>query len=336
MKKKMITIKDIAERAGVAKSTVSNVFSERKYVSPEIKERVMKICKELDFQPNFYASSLSNKQNTNLFGLFLETSETGDYLPFYSDLIKSILTESAKNSYSVIVYYGLNGDEVRNKTMYGRSPIDGAILLSPSFDDERIDSMQKNMIPSVVIGRPGQDIPCSTVDTDNSLLVKEIIEKLLASGSKDIFLINSNEKLTISNDRKIGFESGMNLSPEKAASHIFYSKQSTKEDGYYFAMKSIKRNCDAIITASETIALGVYEACNDLNKTIGKDIKVFSLGYSSDFEFNPSLSCATQDYIEIGKKAVKLLIEKINNPKENKNILVKSNIHYAESFEGLR
>lgn len=58
----MTTINDIAKKAGVAKSTVSNVFSKKKYVSPEICERVMKIYKELDFQPNFYAASLSNKK----------------------------------------------------------------------------------------------------------------------------------------------------------------------------------------------------------------------------------------------------------------------------------
>ena len=46
----MTTINDIAKKAGVAKSTVSNVFSKKKYVSPEICERVMKICKELDFE----------------------------------------------------------------------------------------------------------------------------------------------------------------------------------------------------------------------------------------------------------------------------------------------
>ena len=83
----MTTINDIAKKAGVAKSTVSNVFSKKKYVSPEICERVMKICKELDFQPNFYAASLSNKQKTNLIGLFLETSDSGDYRPFYNELI---------------------------------------------------------------------------------------------------------------------------------------------------------------------------------------------------------------------------------------------------------
>lgn len=328
--KKMITIKDIAERAGVAKSTVSNVFSNKKYVSPEIKERVMRICKELDFQPNFYAASLSNKQNTNLIGLFLEA---GEYLPFYNDLMKAILIESAKNSYNVIVYYGLNNDEIHNKIMYGRSPIDGAILLSPSFDDERINSMQMNMIPSVIIGRPDQNIPCSTIDTDNKLLVKEVVKKIIDGNGMNIFMINSNEKLTISNDRKLGFKEAMNLSEEEIEKRIFYSKQSTKEDGYYFAIKSIKQNCDAIITASEKIALGVYEACNDLNKIIGKDVKVFSLGYSSNISFNPGLACATQDYLEIGEKSVKLLIEKINNPTENKNILVKSNIYYNESLE---
>ena len=55
----MISINDVARKVGVAKSTVSNALTGKKYVSPELKEKVLKACKELDYTPNFYASSLS-------------------------------------------------------------------------------------------------------------------------------------------------------------------------------------------------------------------------------------------------------------------------------------
>lgn len=147
-------------------------FSQRKkYVSPEICERVMKICKELDLQPNFYAASLSNKQKTNLIGLFLETSESGDYRPFYNELIKSVLVNESSLSYNVVVYYGLDSDSTRNKLVMGRSPIDGAIILSPSLNYERIEAIKEKLIPCVIIGRPDINLPFSTIDVDNIHLV---------------------------------------------------------------------------------------------------------------------------------------------------------------------
>lgn len=245
----MTTINDIAKKAGVAKSTVSNAFSKKKYVSPEICERVMKICKELDFQPNFYATSLSNKQKTNLIGLFLETSESGDYRPFYNELIKSVLVNASSLSYNVVVYYGLDSDSTRNKLVMGRSPIDGAIILSPSLNDERIEAIKEKLIPCVIIGRPDINLPFSTIDVDNVHLVEEVVSEMKESGRNNIYLINSNDQLTISKDRSIGFAKAYNLDEKEIENHIFYSKFSTKEDGYYYAMHAIKEGADAIITS---------------------------------------------------------------------------------------
>ena len=49
----MVTINDVAKRCGVVKSTVSNALTGKKYVSPELKQKILDACKELDFQPNF-------------------------------------------------------------------------------------------------------------------------------------------------------------------------------------------------------------------------------------------------------------------------------------------
>lgn len=331
----MTTINDIAKKAGVAKSTVSNVFSKKKYVSPEICERVMKICKELDFQPNFYAVSLSNKQKTNLIGLFLETSESGDYRPFYNELIKSVLVNASSLSYNVVVYYGLDSDSTRNKLVMGRSPIDGAIILSPSLNDERIEAIKEKLIPCVIIGRPDINLPFSTIDVDNVHLVEEVVSEMKESGRNNIYLINSNDQLTISKDRSIGFAKAYNLDEKEIGNHIFYSKFSTKEDGYYYAMHAIKEGADAIITASEIIARGAYEAIKDMNKEIGTDVAVFSLGYSfgEKNNFSPSLTYAIQDYNLFGEKATKMLIDAIENNNEKTNLLLKSRIHYHNSFK---
>ena len=158
----------------------------------------------------------------------------------------------------------------------GRSPIDGAIILSPSLNDERIEAIKEKLIPCVIIGRPDINLPFSTIDVDNVHLVEEVVSEMKESGRNNIYLINSNDQLTISKDRSIGFAKAYNLDENEIENHIFYSKFSTKEDGYYYAMHAIKEGADAIITASEIIARGAYEAIKDMNKEIGTDVAVFS------------------------------------------------------------
>ena len=54
-----VKIKDVAERAGVAKSTVSNALTGNKYVSEELKQKILKICEEMNYHPSFYASKMA-------------------------------------------------------------------------------------------------------------------------------------------------------------------------------------------------------------------------------------------------------------------------------------
>ena len=82
----MVTITDIAQRAGVAKSTVSNALTGKKYVSEELKQKILDICDEMNYSPNFYASRLSGNR-TNIISLFLEESENGVYHSIYTIFI---------------------------------------------------------------------------------------------------------------------------------------------------------------------------------------------------------------------------------------------------------
>lgn len=92
----MVTINDVAKRCGVVKSTVSNALTGKKYVSPELKQKILDACKELDFQPNFYASTLA-RGNTNIIALVLEEDSNEKFRGFYSDLIVACLRTAARH-----------------------------------------------------------------------------------------------------------------------------------------------------------------------------------------------------------------------------------------------
>ncbi|MGI6392194.1 MAG: LacI family DNA-binding transcriptional regulator [Candidatus Izemoplasmatales bacterium] len=328
----MVTIVDIASRAHVAKSTVSNVLTGKKYVSPEITNKVIEICKELDYQPNFYASVLSAKAKTNIIGLFLEQSATEKYKRFYSPLIESVLTTASNYNYNLIIYSGLNSNDTTVKLKEGKSPIDGAIILSPTINDSRIMEISKKYIPFILIGHPGFQADINYVDTDNVGLTKSIALAMIKQGFDNLCLINSSEDLIISKERNEGFIEAFREYPDYQYK-IYHSKESTYDDAYVFSLEALNEGAKGFITASPSVASGVYKSCQELNKEIGKDVVVFSLGYDAIKELKPRLSYASQDYFQFGKLATKKLLEHINGKKTITKEMIKSSLHIHQSFK---
>ena len=328
----MVSINDIAKKAGVAKSTVSNVLSGKRYVSEAIKEKVLKVCEEYNYSPNFYASILGNANEikTNIVGIFLETS-TRSYHQFYNDVIKSIVTYFSDYDINVLLYFGLKEKEVSDRLRKGQSPIDGAIIVGPTLMDTRISEMKLNAIPFVVIGSTeSKEIVC--VDTNNESLCEYISGKMIENGGDKICLINANKSLTISKDREKGFLNAVN---DKGASlhSSFYTENSSVEEGFYHASLSLEKGYNAFVCASSVIAKGVYQAIQSKNLIVGKDVFVFALGASKkDLEsFDVSLSYAEQDYDQLALQAAIQLREIMNEGNPN-NVLIKSKIHNNESF----
>ncbi len=329
----MISINDIAKKAGVAKSTVSNVLSGKRYVSDSIREKVLKVCEEYNYSPNFYASILGNANDikTNIIGIFLETS-TRSYHAFYNDVIRTVVTYFSEYDINVLLYFGPKEKEVSDKLRKGQSPIDGAIIVGPTLMDTRISEMELNAIPFVVIGSTDlKDITC--VDTNNETLCEYIAGKMIENGGDKICLINANQSLTVSKDREKGFLKA--IEKKKPTMHAsFYTENSSVEEGFYHASLSLEKGYNAFIVGSSVIAKGVYQAIKSKNLVIGKDVFVFALGASKkDLDsFDVSLSYAEQDYEELALQA-SIQLREIMTDGAPKNVLLKSKIRINDSFK---
>ena len=319
----MAKITDVAKLAGVAPSTVSNVLTGNKYVSDELRKKVLAACEQLDFHPNFFASGLS-RNRTNIIALLLENNPDLYQNAFYKDLIAACLTQASKHGYSLLVYYNSDKNKLLDTLRQGMAPIDGAILMAPCINDERLQHIRNDCIKCVVIGRPDAG-NLSYVDVDNCGLVEHAANEMLDLYD-EVYLINSLHNMTISEDRRKGFENACAKHGVISDGHILESSTGSEEVGYWIARSIVGKNI-GIITANGRTARGVYRAAEEKGLEIGKDIGVFALGRSQPNKpISPELSYATQDYTLLGETAVDLLIEEIESGVEHKTVLVKSGI----------
>lgn len=127
------TIKDVARLAGVSTATVSNVLTERKTVSTELRERVLNAMEQLDYKPNSIARSLKTNQSYTI-GVIVP-----DILnPFFAEVLKYIGEETDRNGYQMVMYDS-GGDAERERRllkMLVNSEVDGIIDVTSRMKEE--------------------------------------------------------------------------------------------------------------------------------------------------------------------------------------------------------
>lgn len=309
-------ISDVARRAGVAPSTVSNVLNQKKFVSNEIQQRVMDVCKELNYIPNMLASSMRT-QRTNLIGLFLASSH-GGFADIYNRIIEGVTLEAAKYDYNVILYYDIeNKTKLKRLLLNGRGPIDGAIMLTPTKKDFRITELAESNIQMVLIGKPFDDTSNkSYVDVENDKITFDAVTKMIEKGFRKILFFNSEKSLSVTNDRYKGYVKALKEHNIPVDKSLLFNVKSEENRAEHLCNECFNNGLvfDAVLTESDFTAKGVYDCLHKRNIKIGQDISVMALGgetYADKLE--PKLSTVFVDYVKLGSKAVQLLVENIEN-----------------------
>ena len=195
---RMVRIKDIAAKANVAPSTVSNVLNDSKYVSDEIKARVYEAVEALTYQPNLLARSLKTKR----------TSTVGVIIPefnmFFMEIVDAIERYLYENGYTMIVC-STSENEMKEKKYLDdlvRRFIDGLIFLGMGQNPD--EALKDYPVPVVTVDRPVSDmVPSVTID--NEAGGYQATRHLLERGARHIALITGSCKARTNELRRQGY-----------------------------------------------------------------------------------------------------------------------------------
>jgi DNA-binding LacI/PurR family transcriptional regulator len=325
----LATIDDVARTAGVSKSTVSSVFSQKRPISREVSERVLAAARKLNYKPNYWARSLANK-TTRIIGLNMP-GEQVKFSLFHLSLMNGVLSECSPNGYRLLVN-ALPHSYLNEVPNLASEPVDGDILLDPKEGDNRIAERIRQNLPLVVVGRPPEDFESrvSYVDNDNVANGRKVTEYLLRLGHKRILFLNASQGKTVSSDRGCGYRrslegAGLPFDPQLL---IYKDPEMTSSAFGYSASKEILTkhpDITAIITDTDKMALGVYRAAAELGIAIPGQLSIAAFSDDSVFapEFKPPLTGVKLFSEDLGREAAKLLIEQCSSEQRTvKRILI--------------
>ncbi|RAK12710.1 LacI family transcriptional regulator [Halanaerobium saccharolyticum] len=315
----MLTIKDIARKAGVSVATVSKVMNGYDDIGEVTKAKVLKIIEENNYRPNANAQSLRTNKSF-LVGLFFKDhQDSGVKHPFFRGIISGLEEKLLENNYDMILFSANWEDQFSYLEKCQFRNVDGAILMGMPKDDPKLAELLNAKIPSVFIDLDMSAERASYIISDNEEGARKAVRHLTELGHQKIATIEGEEITVPTQKRLAGYKAEMKAQNlEIRDEWVIQGRFSV--DGGYQAMKEILRLEDkptAIFCQGDEIAVGAMQAIKEAGLKVPDD---FSIVGFDDIEIsqylNPALTTVCQKKEEMGIEAANMVIELINNQEE--------------------
>lgn len=306
----MATLKDVAEKAGVTVTTVSRVINNRGYISEQTRKKIYDVMKELNYQPNELARSLS-KQRTNTIGIIVPHIVH----PYFAKLISNLETAAADHKYKILL---CNTKEQTEKEleyieMCMSNRVSGIVLCSRNID---INKMKNLGIPVITIER---NLEAGTVgiECDNYLGGKLATEHLIECGCKSLLHFSGIINEDMPADARA--EAFIDVCNRSGVRH--YEKQSNiniynKMDYHEFIKKTLLEvpAVDGIFASSDLIAAQVIQVCAALGIKIPEQIKLVGFDDVDIAQLTtPMITTIHQPIKEMSDWAIEFIEKSLNN-----------------------
>lgn len=316
----LVTIKEVAKRAGVSASTVSRALSGKIPVNEETKKKVMKAVEELNYQPNVLAQGLKDGKSKTL-GLLIPNVRN----LVFPAAIRGIEDTANKYGYTVVL---CNTDEdVEREKFYidslRRRLIDGFIFSTARPGHEYLLKLKNEGFPMVfLIRRISGNVDAVTADNTNGAY--EATKYLLSRGLKNIALITGSSDILLYQERFEGYKKALKEADIPLNHDIILHDVYGWEDGYKAMATLLEKGFkpDAVFATSDPKAIGVIRAIKDYGLSVPEDISV--MGFD-DLDMvallDPPLTTVSQPFYEMGVAACKRLIKIIEANRKPKSLI---------------
>jgi LacI family transcriptional regulator len=308
------TIKDIARLAGVSITTVSKALNNYRDIKPATKNKILKISKDLNYQPNSSARSLVLKK-TNTIGLIVSgLSASRNAHHFLFDVICGINDQANVKNYDVLLYgtSSENQKEITYLDLCLKRNFDGVILMGVRTNDPYVKEVVDANIPTVLLDVPIVTPTCGYVTTDNILGAKLAVEHLIDHGHRHILMLNGHQEAAVSLTRLDGYKKALeeHSIPYREEYVAFADFEMEGAAIAFETLLKLNPKVTAIFCASDLMAYGVIKKIQKLGYNVPTDLSVVGFdGIQLGEIMSPSLTTIHQDRYLMGVSAINMLIE---------------------------
>jgi LacI family transcriptional regulator len=325
-----ITLKQLAEKAGVSTATVSRVCNGRELqkVSPAVRERIQQLISRYGYVPDSNARNLvcgrSGLIGVQMLGL---SGSTGEIVEGISEVLSA-------SSYGMLLGISAWQEERESEAlrMMLRKGVDALLWLpiGAEPDPELKRTVKKAGCPVIAFNKAAGDIPC--IMDDQRLAGALAAKHLVEIGCKRLAILSPDmEKDSHARLRLEG--AGVVLREKNVAHKVFTVESWRSEHGYEGVLKALtaRKRVDALLCTGDRLAVGAYRACAELKLRVGEDIAICGIGGGEPgTALLPKLTTVVFHPREVGRKAAQTALYALAG-KQPANLLIEPELCLGES-----
>jgi DNA-binding LacI/PurR family transcriptional regulator len=329
------TIKDVAERAGVAPSTASDALNGKSHVADDTRSRVLKAAADLNYRPHPGAKHLSKGSSNNV-GLLLPISDEHLFssTTFFNNVARGMHQVMQSQGYVFSLYTSdpFNDERDLVKSAIDSRELGGLVISNPTTSIPYWDLLKDSGIPYVFIGDPRDQ--ATYVDNDNVEVARKGTEHLIEHDHERIACVTGPSKFTFSQDRELGYRSALKQNSVEVDEDLIWNAGLSEAAAYEVLMEKIeKHSFSAVFVVGSMQAIGVIYALRKRGLEVPDDVALVSVGATDITRyFDPSLTVIDLNEYWLGYHAAQLLLEKgEGETAETPQIIVPTELMIRES-----
>ena len=309
IKKRAMTIQDVAKAAGVSVSTVSRVLNGKVDVASDTQERILEVIAKLGYTSNLAARSMRSHKK-NLIGLVVP-----DMMPYSVEILKGVNRAIADSKFDLLVY--TTGDAQKNGavlheqhyvSLLSNSITDGVIIVASATEEFMTDAPIVAVDPHVI----NPNYP--SVQGMNYHGALEVMEYLFGLGHRRIGFMTGRAGNVSAQRRFQGYKDALANAGIELDDTLIVPGDFTQKISYKNAhqLLELDNRPTAIFAANDQSAIGVYQAAEERGMSIPNDLSIVGFDNISEAK-HLGLTTVDQFLSEMGYIAVQMLIKFIND-----------------------
>lgn len=314
-------IKDIARYVGVSTATVSRALSDSDLVAEPTRSRIRDAAEQLNYQPNVNARNLRLQKSMAVLMVVRDVSN-----PFYLEIFKGVEATARAAGYSVLMGNAENDleRELEYFDMLRAGHADGMILMTGKLPrDHALLRDGGRGQPIVVALELIEDAPLSHVQIDNEAAARKAVRHLIELGHARIAHLSGPVPEPMSVLRRQGYRNAM----AEAGLEVPLGYEPIGD----FSLRSGQEKCrelfvhdvppTAVFCSNDEMAFGLINELRNLGHKVPEDVSV--VGFDDLFlseAFHPSLTTISQPRVEIGERAMSVLLDVMSGRRQEPKI----------------
>lgn len=328
------TIEDVAQKAGVAPSTVSLAINGKPHVSPETRKAVIKAARDLNYQPHSAAKSLATGQSETI-GLLIpiELKSVFSSTEFFQKMISGMHRAAGEMNMTLSLQIVESEDEAIERIKYAArsDSVSGSVITHPTSSMPYLEVIREYDYSVVFLGDPVENVPY--VDNDNIKVSRLATEHLISHGHEKIAMLSGPGRFTVSRNRLMGYRSALEETGLPFREELVWESDLNEQSAYETVLNNAPtEDFSAMYVSVEVQGVGALRALRELSLKVPDDVALVVVGESELSKHLASpLTTVDLNTERLGYLSAKKLIRIVKGKEEEPQLIVPADLKIRES-----